>query len=475
MVVAGLALAVLGGVVVALSPGGLLSAGLIAVLGFALFVLLLATRVVTPIDLLVIGAPFMSNLPLTGPLHLAASDAIVPLAVLQMLIQYRRADPSDRLQRRHVAYLLTLFVAICVSSIGGLLFSRGYSFVEALIDGMKLLVGFGYLGVIVFELHKNGLPSLLRLLKIWSWTAVGLAIASLLTAVRVATIVPSDGYRSYGFFGDPNLFGGYLILSLTLVLARTSLAYYRLWLLHAVILTAGVITTGSRGSMLTVAVVLTAGIVFIRRFNTRVSILAIGVSLALAVRILVSQGSNSVIMGASRLMTATEHVGTDPRLQLWNKAIELWGSSPLTGIGLGQFETYSAHLYGFYANGRGYVAHNSFLSFGVETGVIGLGLILFALGWMARRLLSYRGPYRDVRTALLLGLLGIVLTMMTINLQNLRYVWIFFGIAIAFPRIAAVTVPDPAEPAVARRGVRRTPGGGPSGRRTPALRSLPPR
>lgn len=439
--IAGLCVAGLVGVLVPLSSGAQLPQALLVVAGFVTLVVLLVTRVITAVDLLVIGSPFMFIIP-AGHLNMAAADLILPLAVLQTLVAYRHADPSNRLQPRHVAYLVALVMAVTVSSIGGLLVERDYLAEEAVIGGMKLVVGVGYLLAVLFELRTKGLPALLRLLRLWSWVAVGLAAASIITAIGLAPLVPYDGERSNGFFTDPNLFGAYLIVSLVLVLTRNSIVYHPTWLLQAVVIAGGVITTGSRGSMMTLVAVLVAGFLFMRRLTIRLSILSIGAALFIFISTALSNPTGTAAaMGTSRLISAAEKVESDGRILLWQKALELWSESPLTGVGLGQFAVHTANMPGYYRPNAGpdtgYVAHNTFLSLGVETGVLGLGLVLFGLVWVARRLYSSPPVFRDARTALILGIMALALEMMTLNLQNLRYVWMFFGVAIAFPHIAA--------------------------------------
>lgn len=65
------------------------------------------------------------------------------------------------------------------------------------------------------------------------------------------------------------------------------------------------------------------------------------------------------------------------RLQLWEQAINAWLSSPIFGIGWGELSNY------MYLNkesiGIDRNAHNVFIHFLSETGIIGLGLLVLGL------------------------------------------------------------------------------------------------
>ena len=163
-------------------------------------------------------------------------------------------------------------------------------------------------------------------------------------------------------------------------------------------------------------------------------IVSLGVGL-LAFLVL-NRGSGTSILGLDRLLFAQD-VGDDPRLKLWGRAIEKWSDAPIWGIGAGQFERFSGDVFRVAkSTGFGYVTHNTFLYFLVAFGVIGLGLFLGMLGWVVARLYAAPGLTRNAKHALLSGVVVLCSQFMTLNLQNLRYVWIYLGMLLGLAAVA---------------------------------------
>jgi O-antigen ligase len=139
--------------------------------------------------------------------------------------------------------------------------------------------------------------------------------------------------------------------------------------------------------------------------------------------------------GLGRLTTSAHSVGTDSRFQLWSRAFHLWTHHPLFGIGIGQFGRYSSDILGTSPiTGTGFIAHNTFLSFLAELGAF--GFLLSVGGILSLTYIAARADHLDgaVRASLLIGILVLWAEMMTLNLQNVRYVWIFAGLLLGLCR-----------------------------------------
>ena len=69
---------------------------------------------------------------------------------------------------------------------------------------------------------------------------------------------------------------------------------------------------------------------------------------------------------------------------------------------------------------------------------------MYLLWWIVRDL--YRAPHltRHAKHALASGVLVICSQMMTLNLQNLRYVWIYFGLVLGISLLAPAGWDEPA-------------------------------
>jgi O-antigen ligase len=166
--------------------------------------------------------------------------------------------------------------------------------------------------------------------------------------------------------------------------------------------------------------------------------------------LLVERGSGTSILGIDRLFFASNDVNDDPRLSLWSLAVDKWLDAPLWGIGLGQFERFSGSAFRTArTSGLGYVTHNTFLFFLVAFGLVGLVLFLALIVWIVRLLYLAPNLTRNAKHALLSGIVVLCSQMMTLNLQNLRYVWVYFGLVLGLslvgPRQAGPEPPQPSE------------------------------
>jgi O-antigen ligase len=153
--------------------------------------------------------------------------------------------------------------------------------------------------------------------------------------------------------------------------------------------------------------------------------------------LLLNRGAGTSILGLDRLFFASGDVNDDPRLSLWSLAIEKWLDAPVWGIGLGQFERFSGDAFRTArSSGLGYVTHNTFLFFLVAFGVLGLALFLAMMGWVVARLYAAPGLSRNAKHALMSGVVVLASQMMTLNLQNLRYVWVYFGLVLGLSMVS---------------------------------------
>ena len=130
------------------------------------------------------------------------------------------------------------------------------------------------------------------------------------------------------------------------------------------------------------------------------------------------------------MTSSAANAGSDPRWNLWQQAVELWLDHPVLGIGLGQFTRFSHGLTPYVGDGvHGQVAHNTFLSFAAETGAVGALTFIAVLVFPVRMLIRSR-PFPAPERALLIGVAVLSGMMMTLNLQNLRYVWVYLALVL---------------------------------------------
>ncbi|MDP2775045.1 MAG: O-antigen ligase family protein [Nocardioides sp.] len=418
-------------------PDGLLGGGI------ALIVCAPLAR--SMLEPLVVSSPFMfyTLSPVGGILTVGSSDALLPVFVFLLLAGAALArGRRPRVVRPPVPAampLIMLTLLLCTAStVLWTVLSPDFLAARSIADTVKLAAGVGYLMVVFILVRRVGMEGALQSFRLWGWTATALSLGSLAGITGAVEIIPSDGYRSLGYFQDANLYAGYLLVSLSVLIFLGTVstpAVSSRWLpVQAVVILGGIVTTGSRGGMLSLALLVAFATLIINSAKLRLMVLAgIGVVTAAGWWLLANRDSGVTVLGLDRLFFAskTQAVEDDPRVALWVRAIEKWLDAPIWGIGAGQFERFSGDVFRVAkSSGLGYVTHNSFLFFLVSFGVIGFGLFAYLLWWIVRDL--YRAPHlnRNAQHALASGIVVILSQMMTLNLQNLRYVWIYFGLVL---------------------------------------------
>lgn len=412
-------------------------------------------RWVTLLEYVVLTSPFMFYVSLGGPLHAAASDAVVPILALAVLAQPELAEVQRTGIRRVVAFSFVATTAAVASGAFAALTPRGFVFGVGVSNLVKLVIVLGYTCVVTAAVATMPVARTFRALRLWGWVAAALGLGSILTAFAGIPLIPGSGIRSYGFFQDPNLYAGYLLVSLAVVIARECYKGMPETPFLLVALSGAVVATASRSAVGTLAVMLFVSALLISARRVRWTLVTLGAAgLWVLAGVLAAKPDLLALPALSRLTTASETAGTDPRLGLWARAIELWRSSPITGIGIGQYQLYSEDVFGVSATtGNGFIAHNTFLSFLSETGIIGLGILLVGLVAIGRSAMPLKALGHRLDKAMLIGILAIVGQMMTLNLQNVRYVWILFGVILGLrirermqrtePEVAPETIVQP--------------------------------
>jgi O-antigen ligase len=388
------------------------------------------------LDALVVTTPFMfyALAPVVGLLTVGSSDLVLPL-VLAGLVVTTVLDPPPRGSLPTVTGAVPLLVAaalvVTASTAWWTILSDDFLFSRALSDGVKLGTGVAYFVVVVVLVRRGGREGAVRAMRLWAWVATSLAALSVVGATGVVEIIPSDGYRSLGFFQDPNLYAGYLLVSLSVLLFLSTVRPSALLPVQALVVVGGVVTTGSRGALASLALLAAFTAVMVNSARLRAMLLALtGVAVAAGYVVLQLRDTGQQVLGVDRLFDASTRVEQDPRLELWQKAVSLWMDSPVWGIGLGQFERFTVGIGGYRHGDVGHITHNSFLFVLVAFGAIGLVVFLWMFAWILRHLYRATGLSRNSRHALASGLLVIASQMMTLNLQNLRYVWVYFGLVL---------------------------------------------
>jgi O-antigen ligase len=133
--------------------------------------------------------------------------------------------------------------------------------------------------------------------------------------------------------------------------------------------------------------------------------------------------------------------GGSGRLDIFKIAIEAWKTSPIIGVGIGNFRTFSANYIALAP-----VAHNMFLQVLAENGLVGIVLLIW--GWLATVFTSLKAYHlSDGYPDQLLSALPFAMSVFMVSgslinpYGNWRLLWLTFGLALAS---AQVIVPQKA-------------------------------
>jgi O-antigen ligase len=183
------------------------------------------------------------------------------------------------------------------------------------------------------------------------------------------------GIRIYSVFGNPNVYGEFLVLTLPLMFAGFN-QYKRLWvkLIYGGIFALGglnVLLTLSRGSMMSLAIALVLVVLF--KDRKYLPVLVVGVLLS---PYFVPQ---SII---DRIMTIFQggDTSTSYRVSIYTASLDMLKDYVVEGVGLGNFKVlYKAYAY---SAAKSFHAHNTLLMIMIELGLVGFAAwILYFITW----------------------------------------------------------------------------------------------
>ncbi|MBI5955573.1 MAG: O-antigen ligase family protein [Chloroflexi bacterium] len=283
--------------------------------------------------------------------------------------------------------------------------------------------------------------------------------------------------RAYGTFNQPNPYGGFLNLTLPVAysllvwgnlkpetlsppgLRRYLPGFARSWTLLQVIcatalgiMGAALLMTLSRGAWLGFAVAFVAMHVLESRRSLAIfalvsllvaAVLFLGVSNLLPATLVARAetiAGDFGVFDARTVKVTDENWAVVERMAHWQAALGMLAASPITGVGIGNYEAaYPAYALPGWEDPLGH-AHNYYLNIAAETGLVGLGAYLallataFGLCWWAQR-----RSVSSFARALAVGTLGALVAQSTHNLFDNLWVhgmWTYAGLLLGMVHAA---------------------------------------
>jgi hypothetical protein len=220
------------------------------------------------------------------------------------------------------------------------------------------------------------------------------AIPAIVTLYQLATFAST--HRPHGTFAQHDSAAMYFALA-----AGASLWLYldnnrhRVDALLTMLFAAGLIATASIDGLLTLIVIFTT-LGLLRSGSARTKLVPSALAAGIALLFLVSPAGSHHIAKESATSLAEEAEPNSSlawRFKKWELLIPEWEHSPITGRGLGVTTTAEAIRGNPYA---GRPPHDEYIRYLVETGVLGVLILLAALAILIRQLVRARGGTRDL-------------------------------------------------------------------------------
>lgn len=208
-----------------------------------------------------------------------------------------------------------------------------------------------------------------------------------------------DIVRIYSVFGNPNVYGEYLILTIPIAItafviekkSQIKLVFGAIALLGI----ANLFWTLSRASMIGIAIAILIIVVLKQRKLIPLLIIGLMVSPLILPDYIVERAMSTVGMSsqseepielaeesASEVDSSISYRGS-----IYSSSMEILKDYPVTGVGIGQF----GEVYKSYGVAKSYHPHNTFLMVAIETGILGISsLLLLGLTWAKNMLASIK-------------------------------------------------------------------------------------
>ncbi len=363
---------------------------------------------------LAVSAPFGSGIEVSvGPFLVSVTDALVGLTVLAW-IGYLSILRSARIH--FPPLILPIILLLCA-----LLLSLSNAISVSL--GLKEIIKWLEVAAVLL-MSSNILNS--------TNTRLGLIITMLMAAAVEAALglvqsrfglgpagflLGNDVLRAYGSFGQPNPYAGYLVASaafgIGLAVGAMGIPKWKHWLIGAAAISlpvtitlAGAAASLSRGAAL--AFVAASGVCSLRDYRTIAAVLIVtlsaltlmysGIAIPLP-ELLASRLDITLeyfrLFDARTVQVTPENWPVVHRMALWQSAWYMFLSSPISGVGAGNFD--AAYPYFALPDWISFPlghAHNYYLNLLAETGILGLisytVLVLSIFIYCLRALFSYK-------------------------------------------------------------------------------------
>ena len=375
--------------------------------------------------------------------NLSCADLLVIPALLFILYSLVNRDKPLRLPL--IGVLTSYFVLAIVSLyVGSLKLDQEFIKGSHFVDMAKVLTVIVYFFMILNLI--DSLDDLRVFLKAWTYTApvialIGIAGSLLFLLFHVSTFA-SGGFRASSTLGNPNLYSGYVVLSIFITSVYMQIGGNRRHcILFILIHLTGLTLSSSKGGVL--ALVAGGSVFFLLTPVYRRKIVAVlALALVAVVGVYIVSEETRPVFDRFLSLGGEESSSIGKRLSLWTESLEVWEENILLGVGKGNSHAAdSGDSEPVVGRGKwkdiltdgvergGGVSHSIYVSLLCENGLIGFTLFMgIFLYFIITSLLEiFAGePGSEavaVRVTLLAALLGILAQGAVTNVEDFRGLW----------------------------------------------------
>lgn len=382
------------------------------------------------IQLLIMFLPIMFYINLITTFNVSLADIIIVLMGLTYLIKnylFIKLKKNNGFKLLF-SYCFILIIGISISLyINSLAFEVDYF--DAFNSTLKIIINIFYMLLTYIFISQEGFRIKKDFIKIWNYTSIIFSILCIIGVVLYMFGVESSlsyYYRATGTFVDPNLAASYILLSIGLGITYNKLVNIKLIRYNIILHLIALILTASRGGLISLllGLIITSAILIYKGKLRIVLKVIIGCLVFITITIIIVNLSNNEVLMESfnRLFDMSSNSGASlDRIILWKSAFKMGLKNPITGVGLGQFIVNSNSLLGYNIS---QLPHNIYLSFFAETGIVGLGSLLWLPIYILIQL--YRRSYKDeIAFYFFFSLISVMISAFSINIENFRVLWVY--------------------------------------------------
>jgi len=367
--------------------------------------------------------PFHLTISLFGSgFNISYGDVIVPIVLLLWSVGRFK---SRELPSQFV--YLVLFLAFCLSIVLlKILFGVPHLDMNLFLSQfLKILGAASWMVVSFIFISEYGTELLQEIIK------VILVISFPVMLLSMFYVVTGSASRTSGTFNNPNIYANYVLFAISLCLCRiyylkkndtynTKIKYY--FILLPMLFTS-VFLTGSRGGIIASLFFILFILFYLYSDDVHIPIKSVLIILLFVPLVLYYIFAETVAF--SRVTDTIQGGGRniEGRVQMWYYAIDAFASSPLFGVGLGQYTPYTPSTLN---------PHNIYLRYLSETGIIGFSLLSLLIINVFRSGLNNILNEGNVQNIILLSFIMSTLVQgLVTDVLYFRSLWITIGIVTA--------------------------------------------